>query len=44
MAVGRCNHVIDFLQRRSLAPSQLLKRKQGCLEEGELGNRRKQVR
>jgi len=28
--------------RRSLAPSQLLKRKQGCLEEEEPGNRRKQ--
>lgn len=28
--------------RRSLAPSQLLKRKQDCLEEDKLGNRRKQ--
>ena len=32
------------LQRRSLAPSQILKRKQSFAEEEELGSRRKQVK
>ena len=35
---------IFHLQRRSLAPSQILKRKQGFLDDEEIGNKRKQVR